>query len=109
MTQPTNRIENFKKYEEQQKNIEFLEEIIGELSKKYKTGFKVIVSIIIVILIFPIIWSWVLPFYCNDSIVYSLIELLLIVFVYGLLLPFIGNIFYIAWKLSNCEYHRNVS
>ena len=107
MTQPTNRIENLKNYDEQKKNIEFIEDIIEELYKKYKLPFKIIVSIIVIIIIFPIIWSWVLPFYCNDSIIYSLIELLLIIFIYGLFLPLIGNIFYIAWKLSNCESYRN--
>ena len=100
---------NSSKYDNQKTDIEFIENVTKELYKKYKTVFKVIISLLLIILIFPIIWSWVLPFYCNDSMLYSFIELLLIIFVYGLFLPFIGNIFYIAWKLSNCEAYRNVN
>lgn len=87
-------------------NIEFLEKTVPELIKKYKILSIVILSILFFFFVLPILWSWFLPFYCNNNIAYSFIELLLVIFVYGLIFPFIGNIWFIAYKLSNCESNR---
>ena len=91
------------KFIQQETTIEFIEEIVVELYTKYKIPLIVLGSLILLVFLIPVVWSWILPFYCNDSIIWSLIELLLVVFVYGLFLPFVGNVLYVAWKLSNCN------
>ena len=99
---------NSSKYDNQKTDIEF-RKCYKKLYKKYKTVFKVIISLLLIILIFPIIWSnKVLPFYCNDSMLYSFIELLLIIFVW-IIPSALLEIYFIAWKLSNCEAYRNVN
>ena len=95
------------KFIQQETTIEFIEEIVVELYTKYKIPLIVLGSLILLVFLIPVVWSWILPFYCNDSIIWSLIELLLVVFVYGLFLPFVGNVLYVAWKLSNCNRHRD--
>lgn len=87
----------------QEKDYEFFEELSKQLFKKYKKPLIICVSVFAVLISIPIIGSWIVPFYCNESKKQSFMELFLVIFVYGLLLPVIGNILFISWKLSNCE------
>ena len=93
----------------QKLNVEFVEETSKELYKKYKIFGIIFASVLFFIFLLPILWSWILPFYCNNSILWSFIELLLVVFVYGFIFPYIGNIWFIAYKLSNCDRSRTVT